>query len=68
MSSIKAEEQLKQEWGIERFLDAMRFLSEWYIENGQPETVDEMKELHDADLDAFEIFASRVFYASMKEK
>ena len=59
---IKTEQDLKDEWGQVRFVQALGFLSGWYIEKGILQTQEQMQSLADENKDAFEVFVSRMLY------
>ena len=64
MATVKTESELKAEWGIERFVNALGVLSAWYIGKQHPISVEQMIELREQSDDAFTVFASRLYHLS----
>lgn len=57
---MKTERQLKDEWGQERFVEALCALSSWYIEKGVPQSVEQIEALMKSNQDAFDVFVARM--------
>lgn len=61
-SSIKTTEELQNEWGLERYVNALGILSEMSVHEHLPQTIDEMRELMQLHPDTFEIFAAYTYH------
>lgn len=58
----KTEDELKEEWGLERFVGALVVLSDWYLDKRHPISEEQMIILKEQSEDAFRLFASHLFY------
>ncbi len=65
---MKTENELKQEWGQERFVAAMGVLANWQSANwhqGWCPSEEQILELHAESEDALELFTARLFTAGL---
>jgi len=62
MSTIPTQDQLEENWGIERFVEAMRVLSVW-MQNTPPQvTKEQLEDLGEQSKDALELLKSRLHH------
>lgn len=56
---MKTTEQLKEEWGMERYVTALGIMTRKYISN-QLNTYEQIKEFSEKEPDAFEVFKTYI--------
>lgn len=62
MIKIKTEDELKAEWGIERFVTALGVLAGWWAGKSHPISLEQLKDLQSKSEDALTLFGSRTYY------
>ncbi len=62
MKLPKTESELKNEWGLERFVTAMGVLSGWMLTHSYPVSSEQLQALMNVSEDALTLFSSRLYY------
>lgn len=57
-------ERLEQEWGVERYVDALGIFSRWMLGKQHPISQEQMVELRKESIDVFELFAAWMLEAT----
>jgi len=62
--TIRTQDELEQEWGLERFVRALKALVNWHIglRHGHPFSEEEIQTLANSSRDALDLFSARTIY------
>jgi len=62
--AIRTQDELEQEWGLERFVRALKVLAGWHVglRHGHPFSEEEIMTLADSSRDALDLFSARTIY------
>ena len=62
--TIRTQDELEQEWGLERFVRALSVLASWHVglKHGHPFSEEEIMTLANSSRDALDLFSARTVY------